>query len=95
MTIHKIEHDMESKIRKATVTLNVEQIMYIANALNKYIKEEHNTENLLELHRDIYLLFEIVKNGCIDSVTVEYLQKCQKMIEENRNDKLRKNQANG
>ena len=82
MTIHKIEHDMERNIRKATVTLNVEQLMYITNALNKYIKEEYNTENLLELHRDIYLLFEIVKNGCIDSVTVNHLHELQQKIEE-------------
>ena len=87
MTIHKIEHDMECNRRKATVTLRVEQVMYVANALNKYIKEEHLTEALLELNRDFFLLFELVKNGCIDSFTVEHLCKCQQMIEEKRNGK--------
>lgn len=82
MTIHKIEHDLKSNRRNATVSLNVEQIMYIANALNKYIKDERLSETLLELHRDFFLLFEVVKNGCIDSFTVEHLGKCQQMIEE-------------
>ena len=81
MTVHKIEHDLGRNIRKATVTLNVEQLMYITNALNKYIKEEHNTENLLELHRDMYLLFSLVKDGCIDSVTIEHLHELQNRIE--------------
>ena len=81
MTVHKIEHDLGRNIRKATVTLNVEQLMYITNALNKYIKEEYNTENLLELHRDMYLLFSLVKDGCIDSVTVNYLNELQQRIE--------------
>ena len=82
MTVHRIEHNLERNIRKATITLNVEQLMYITNALNKYIKEEHNTENLLELHRDMYLLFSLVKDGCIDCVTVEHLQELQNKIKE-------------
>ena len=81
MTVYRIEHDWERNIRKATVTLNVEQLMYITNALNKYTKEEHNSENLLELHRDMYLLFSLVKDGCIDSVTVEHLHELQNRIE--------------
>lgn len=82
MTVHRIEHNMENNRRKATITLNVEQLMYITNALNKYIKEEYNTENLLELHRDMYLLFSLVKDGCIDSFTIEHLHELQQKIEE-------------
>ena len=87
MTVHKIEHDMGRNIRKATLTLNVEQLMYIANALNKYVKEEYNTESLLELHRDMYLLHSLVKDGCIDSVTVEHLHELQNRIEDKSNGK--------
>ena len=82
MTIHKIEHDMECNRRKATITLSVEQVMHISNALYGYMKEEHPTEALLELKRDFFLLFELVKNGCIDSFTVEQLCKYQQKIEE-------------
>lgn len=85
MTIHKIEHDLQGNNRRATITLDVEQIMYISNALCDSVKDENAPETLLELKRDMFLLFEIVKNGCIDSFTVEHLATLQQRIQEKRN----------
>lgn len=87
MTIRKIEHDLQGNNRRATITLDVEQIMYISNALCSAVKDENASESLIELHRDMFLLFEIVKNGCIDSFTVEHLAKLQQRIEEKSNGK--------
>lgn len=87
MTIHKIEHDLQGNNRRATITLDVEQIMYVSNALCNAVKNENASETLLELKRDMFLLFEIVKNGCIDSFTVEHLAEFQQRIAEKSNGK--------
>lgn len=70
MTIEKIEHNPGAS--KATVTLNYKDIRDINNALCK-------DENISELHRYFFLLFEIVKNGCIDRFTIEHLSELLKM----------------
>lgn len=85
MTIHNIEHNLQGNNRRATITLDVEQIMYISNALCDAVKDENAPETLLELKRDMFLLFEIVKNGCIDSFTVEHLATLQQRIQEKQN----------
>lgn len=85
MTIHKIERDDNFKIRQATITLNCEEVSNIANMLVAAVKLEENSSRPImhTLNRDFYLLFELVKNGCIDSVTVEYLGKIQEKINKN------------
>ena len=83
MTINKIEHNLQGNPRNATIPLDVEEIMYISNALYQAVKSTENpSPAMLETKRDIYLLFELVKNGCIDSFVVEYLNKCQEKIKE-------------
>ena len=64
MRIEKIEHNPGSS--KATVTLDYGDIRDINNALC-------GAGNISELRRSFFLLFEIVKNGCIDRFTVEHL----------------------
>lgn len=44
-------------------------------------KDENTRSEQLILNRDFFLLFELVKNGCIDSFTVEHLNEIQKQSE--------------
>ena len=83
MTINKIEHDFPHGPRKETITLDVEEIMYISNALCQSVKVVENpNSSMLEIKRDVYLLFELVKNGCLDSVAIEILGEHQAKINE-------------
>ena len=45
-------------------------------------KDEKTRPEQHILHRDFFLLFELVKNGCIDSFTVEQFDKCQQQAKE-------------
>ena len=85
MTINNIKRDDSLKIREATITLNCEEIQNIANMLVAAVKLDENASRPImhTLNRDFYLLFELVKNGCIDGVTVEYLEKIQEKINKN------------
>ena len=83
MTINKIEHDVPNRPRKATITLDVKEIMYINNALYLAVQTlENPSSSMLEIKRDIYLLFELVENGCLDSAAVGILGEHQVKINE-------------
>lgn len=81
MTIHNITHNPQYHIKKATITLSYEEIRDIANLLYEASKDENTHSEQHILNRDFFLLFELVKNGCIDSFTVEHLNEIQKQSE--------------
>lgn len=81
MTIHNITHNPQYHIKKATITLSYEEIRDIANLLYEASKDENTHSEQHILNRDFFLLFELVKNGCIDSFTVEHLNKIQEQSE--------------
>lgn len=81
MTIHNITHNPIYHVKKATITLSYEEIRDIANMLYEASKDENTRSEQLVLNRDFFLLFELVKNGCIDSFTVEHLNEIQKQSE--------------
>ena len=62
MTIVNIDHDK----KRATVALQYNDIRDINTLLCE-------SGNISELRRSFFLLFELVKNGCIDRFTVEHL----------------------
>lgn len=80
MTIHNIEYSDNYREKKATVTLNVSELQTIANLLCQATKSDTAHTTMHYLHRDFYLVFSLVSHGCIDSVTVEYLDKLQERI---------------
>ena len=82
MTIHEIVHNPNQSIKNATVTLNYEEIRDIANLLCEIDKIRQLSKTEAKLHRDMFFLFEVVKNGCIDSLTVEHLGKLQDKMED-------------
>lgn len=65
MTIHKIIHNPECAIKQATVTLDYDEIKDISNLLCK-------SKVTGKLRSDMFLLFELVKNGCWDKYTLEH-----------------------
>jgi hypothetical protein len=81
MTIHNITHNPQYHVKKATITLSYEEIRDIANLLYEASKDENTHSEQHILNRDFFLLFELVKNGCIDSFTVEHLNEIQKQSE--------------
>ena len=62
MTIINIDHDK----KRATIALQYNDIRDINTLLCE-------SGNISELRRSFFLLFELVKNGCIDRFTVEHL----------------------
>ena len=62
MTIINIDHDK----KKATVALQYNDIRDINTLLCE-------AGNISDLRRSFFLLFELVKNGCVDRFTVEHL----------------------
>ena len=62
MTIINIDHDK----KRATIALQYNDIRDI----NALLCESGNVS---DLRRSFFLLFELVKNGCIDRFTVEHL----------------------
>lgn len=81
MTIHNITHNPQYHIKKATITLSYEEIRDIANLLYEASKDENTHSEQHILNRDFFLLFELVKNGCIDSFTIEHLNEIQTQSE--------------
>lgn len=64
MTINKIIHNSDNGIKQATVTLDYDEIRDISNLFCKC-----NIKG--KVRADIFLLFELVKNGCWDKYTLE------------------------
>lgn len=81
MTIHEINHKPNIAVKNATVTLHYEEIRDISNLLCEIDKIRPLNKTEAKLHRDMFFLFEMVKNGCIDSFTVEHLGELQDKME--------------
>ena len=75
---------VNSDTRQATLTFTAAELNVVANAVNKFAKEHPEDEIIHTVHQGIYLACNIVKNGCIDSVTVQHLNKIQDDIEKSR-----------
>lgn len=82
MTIYNITHNPKYGVKEATVTLRYEEVRDIANMLYEATKDGATRSEKHILHRDFFLLFELVKNGCIDGFTVETLNKIQEQAKE-------------
>ena len=82
MTIHEINHKPNFAIKNATVTLNYEEIRDISNLLCDIDKIRPLSNTEAKLHRDMFFLFDVVKNGCIDNFTVEHLGELQRKMED-------------
>lgn len=80
MTIESIKH--RTDFNNATVTLNYEEIRDISNLLCEIDKIRPLSKTEAKLHRDTFFLFEVVRNGCIDSFTIEHLKELQDKMEE-------------
>ena len=85
MTINEIIHKPDRNTKNATIHLDYDEIRDIANMLCSVTKQnEYQTENYKTLHRDFFLLFELVKNGCIDGFTCEHLSLLNKQINDSK-----------
>ena len=80
MTIENMKP--QTGFKYATVTLNYEEIRDIANLLCEINKTRSLSKTEAKLHRDMFFLFEVVKNGCIDSFTVKHLGELQGQMED-------------
>ena len=65
MTIREIIHNPECATKQATVTLDYDEIRDISNLLCK-------SKVTGKLRSDMFLLFELVKNGCWDRYTLKH-----------------------
>lgn len=79
MTIENIKP--QTGFKYATVTLNYEEIRDIANLLYEVNKIMPLSKTEAKLHRDMFFLFEVVKNGCIDNFTIKHLGELQDKLE--------------
>lgn len=79
MTIESMKP--QTGFKYATVTLNYEEIRDISNLLCDIDKIRPLSKTEAKLHRDMFFLFEVVKNGCIDSFTVKHLGELQDKME--------------
>lgn len=71
MTIHEIIHNPEYAIKQATVTLDYDEIRDISNLICK-------AKVTGKLRSDMFLLFELVKNGCLDKFSLEHALEIRK-----------------
>lgn len=95
MTIIEIEHNSKTKTFSATIKLNYDKIRDLSHGMYYLCKDEKNNDNVSyqETHKEIALLFDLVKHGRLDKCSVEMLEKLQNAIEtarEKQNERTRK-----
>lgn len=82
MIIHQTNSDIKlGGDRNATIQLNVTEITVMCNAMLLYSKEYPNNESVAKLHKDMYILMSLIKDGGFDSVAIGYLGKLQEDID--------------
>lgn len=87
MTIQEIIHQPDRNIKSATIHLNYDEIRDLSNMLVQISKEDNfKTKGYQTLRRDFFLLFELVKNGCIDGWTCTKLYDLHKNIMSDKKD---------
>lgn len=86
MTIKEIIHKPELGIKQATITLDYDEIRDISNLIYEESKKEENLKinSFNKLRRDMFFLFDLVKNGCIDGACVKKLFDLQEIINKNK-----------
>ena len=72
--------DINHSTGSATIKLNYEELRDLSNLLRR---SEVSTKTL---NRDFFLLFDIVKNGCIDRFTMARLKNLQDDINSEKDD---------
>lgn len=79
MRIDNIESDYKHNAH-AVLEFGADEIKILADALKKATEDEAKNEKLMEMRRDLFLVYEILRNSCIDGMTVEILNKYQGFI---------------
>ena len=84
MTIIEIERKPDHKIFTATVKLNYDELRDLDHGMYQLCKDEKNKKNTSyhETHKEIALLFDVVKHGHLDSCSIDMLNDLQKAIDE-------------
>ena len=83
MTIIEIEHKRDTKTFSATIKLNYDEIRDLSHGMYELCKDDKNKHNISyhETHKEIALLFDLVKHGRLDKCSVEMLDHLQNAIE--------------
>lgn len=86
MTIIEIERKPEYKTFNAIVKLNYDEIRDLDHGMYQLCKNEENKKNTSyhETHKEIALLFDLVKNGHLDDWSIAMLNDLQEVIKESR-----------
>lgn len=86
MTILELEHDNKYKQYSAVVKLSYDEIRDLSHSMYQLCKDERNKMNVSyhETHKEIALLFDLVKNGHLDSWSISMLNDLQKAIDDSR-----------
>lgn len=78
MQINTIKCNFEyGKDRCADVQLKVGEIGQITNALLYATKQPNPPKELIELHKNMYVLMSLVKDGGLDRVAIKYLNELE------------------
>ena len=72
MTSNSIRGNI-SEDRGATIDFSLEELMIICNALNNYAKRPDATKMVKKVHRDMYVISSLAKNGHLDEVAIDYI----------------------
>lgn len=83
MIIKEIIHKPEWKTKSAIVELGYDELRDIANACYEESKKNDNSKDVsfMKTYRNMFFLFDLVKNGCIDGATISVLSKIQAQIQ--------------
>lgn len=83
MTIIEIEHNNKTKTFSATIKLNYDEIRDLSHGMYYLCEDDKSKYNVSyqETHKEIALLFDLVKNGRLDERSVEMLKRLQDAIE--------------
>lgn len=86
MTILELEHDNKYKQYSAVVKLSYDEVRDFSHGMYQLCKDERNKGNISyhETHKEIALLFDLVKNGHLDSWSISMLNDLQKAIDDSK-----------
>lgn len=82
MTLIELEHDSKYKQYSATVKLSYEEIASLYQGIYRLCKDEENKTKTAyhETHKEIALLFELIKHGHLDGWSISKLNNLQQAI---------------
>ena len=86
MTILELKHDDNYKQYSATVRLSYDELRDLSHGMYHLYKDERNRLNVSyhETHKEIALVFDLVKNGHLDNWSIDMLNELQKAIDKSR-----------